>query len=501
MRRLTANIFLSALYRATVLLTGLIVQQRILKVFGSDVNGLTSGIAQLLSFLALIEAGIGAAAIQALHRPLRDGDDSAASALLSASKRLYIRVGLCFLVGLLMLTAVLTFALSDQLEPKLIAAVTVISGLGTVLSYTFTAKYTVLLLSDGRSGVIYATDTALTLLACAIKLTAAACAGNAISYTAVLVIQAAPILTSLLKCLILGIYIRKRYPSLTFSAAPSDTFADNRRSALVHQVTGTVATHVDITLLTLFSSLKTVSVYSVYNYVYSALSAVLNTVFSQSVLGHFGKSAAGTAEEYRRHYLRFEAIYTAVLYYVLTLALALTLPFVRLYTSAVTDIAYADTALAVLFFLTTLASLIKLPMTVTVTAYGHFRETQRGAIIECAINLALSALLLPFLGIYGLLIGTLCSYIFRAQDVIRYTYKTFGFSYAALLRANIGNIIASAAVLISALVLFPISALDWWDWVLKAIITAVISAMCFALADLAVDRKLFISLVRDRHRI
>lgn len=497
MRRLTANIFLSTLYRATVLMTGLIVQQRILTVFGSDINGLTAGIAQLLSFLALIEAGIGAAAIQALHRPLRDGDDKTADAMLSATKTLYAKVGLYFLTGLLLLTAILTVSLSRQLAPITVAAVTLISGLGTVFSYIFTAKYTVLLISDGRSGIIYVADTVLTLLACTVKLTVAARVGGEEDHIAVLIIQAVPILTSLLKCLILSLYIKRCYPHLTFCAAPDDTFADNRRSALVHQAVGAVSAHVDITVLTLFSNLKNVSLYSVYNYIYSSINAVLNTVFAQAVLGHLGKSAAGTHSEYRKRYTSFEAIYNAVLYYTLTLALALTLPFIRLYTSGVTDIGYIDTTLAVLFCLTAFMSLIKLPMSVTVTAYGHFKQTQTGAIIECAINLVLSAALFPFFGIYGLLIGTLCSYVYRTQDLIRYTYKTFGFSYRRLLRSNIGNAVASAAVILAAFVLFPISAVSWWDWIFKALITAILSGVCFAVSNLIADRKLFIALLKN----
>lgn len=497
MRRLTVNIISSVVYRASVLLTGLIIQQKILTVFGSDINGLTSGVSQLLSFLALVEAGIGAATIQALHKPLAENDTNQTNSVLASGKQLYTKAGMLFSLGLLVLSAIMALVLHSQLSAALVAAVTLVSGASTVISYTFCGKYSALLISDCRSGVIYITDTAVTLASCAVRLIIVSVCGDKINDIAVIAIQAVPAVGAVFRCLVFGTYVKYRYPELNYRAKPTSDFSGNRRSALIHQLTATVVTHTDIALLTLTASLKSVSLYSVYNYIYSSIYTVLNTVFSQAILGYFGKSTALGQEEYNKRYVKFEAVYTAILYYILTLALALTLPFIRLYTNGVTDIEYIDPKLALLFFVITLISLVRLPMIVTVTAYGHFKQTQNGAIIECIINIVASLLLFPCLGIYGLLLGTLCSYIFRTQDMIRYTYKTFGLRYSDLFKANIGNITASIAVTLITLVLFPITACNWLDWCFKAVLTALLSAVLFVLANVAVNNSMWKEIMKS----
>lgn len=487
MHRITANITSSVIYRASVLLTGLIIQQKILTVFGSDINGLTSGVSQLLSFLALVEAGIGAATIQALHRPLAEKDAEKTSSVLASGKQLYTKAGILFSLGLLALSAIMALVLRDQLAPALAASVTLVSGASTVISYTFCGKYSALLISDCRSSIIYITDTAVTLASCAVRLMIVFACGDEINELAVIAIQAVPAVGAAFRCLIFRIYVKRCYPELNYRAAPTSDFSESRRSALVHQLTATVVTHTDIALLTLTASLKSVSLYSVYNYIYSSIYTVFNTVFSQAILGYFGKSTALGQEEYNKRYVRFETVYIAILYYILTLALSLTLPFIRLYTSGVTDIQYIDPKLALLFFAVTLISLVRLPMIVTVTAYGHFKQTQNGAIIECAINIVASLLLFPSLGIYGLLLGTLCSYCFRTQDIIRYTYKTFGLKYRELFRANIGNAIASITLAYITLKLFPITAHNWSDWCFKAFLTSLLGAVMFVIANIATN--------------
>lgn len=53
---------------------GLIVPRLFIQTFGSEVNGLLSSIGNLYTYLALVEAGVGTVAIQALYGPLGRDD-------------------------------------------------------------------------------------------------------------------------------------------------------------------------------------------------------------------------------------------------------------------------------------------------------------------------------------------------------------------------------------------------------------------------------------------
>ena len=64
------NIITSLIQQVTVLLCGLIVPRAIIGTFGSNVNGLTSSITQFLSYITLLEAGIGPVIKAALYKPI-----------------------------------------------------------------------------------------------------------------------------------------------------------------------------------------------------------------------------------------------------------------------------------------------------------------------------------------------------------------------------------------------------------------------------------------------
>ena len=53
------NIVCSLLLQVVVFAKGMILPRIIIPIYGSDVNGLVSSIAQFLSYISLLEAGVG----------------------------------------------------------------------------------------------------------------------------------------------------------------------------------------------------------------------------------------------------------------------------------------------------------------------------------------------------------------------------------------------------------------------------------------------------------
>jgi len=492
MRRLSFNMLSSVIYRVAIILTGLAVQRYILSCFGSEINGLTSGIAQILSYLVLLEAGIGAATVSSLRGPLAENDTNRVSRLLAESGRMYRRAGLVFLALLALLSALLPFLIEGSHSPITVAFLTAFGGMGSLISYLTVGKYTPLLTADGRLGFLYLTDTLNALISCGARIYLMSAGADIVAVQAVLPICAA------LRAIAVAFYVKHRYNAVNPRVTPSDELKKIRRSAMTHQVVGLVVAHTDVTLLTLLSSLKNVSLYSVYSYIYNSISTMLEALFSQTVIAPLGKKAAEGQESFNSAFLALQAIYNAILYLFLTVALILTLPFISVYTAGIDDMEYTRLSLAVLFCLGAFLNLLRLPSIVTVNVYGYFKETEKSAVLECAINLGLSLLLFPFLGIHGLLLGTVAAYLFRTQDTVRFVYKKCGLSYQNLLRANIGNLLASAAVILLFFVFFPVTAGSVAEWVLKAFCITVISALIFAAINLIFNGAVFKKLIRPQ---
>lgn len=83
------------------LIFGLIVPRLFIQTFGSEMNGLLSSLGNIYSYLALVEAGIGTTAIQALYGPLGRDDKRSINQIMAATAHYYNRAGFIYLAGVL----------------------------------------------------------------------------------------------------------------------------------------------------------------------------------------------------------------------------------------------------------------------------------------------------------------------------------------------------------------------------------------------------------------
>lgn len=477
MKHLGKNMVLSIVYKLILVVTGLIVQKYVLSSFGSDINGLYSSITQFLSYLVLLESGVGTASIQALYKPLTDSDWSSANAVMSATKQQYEKICRLFIMLLAGLSFLIPCIVSSQVEALTAGLLTFISGLSSVITYAFLGKYVILLTADNRIGITYIIDSVLTIFSCVLRLIAI------YMNQTIIIVQSILVITAILKSVIVFIYVKKHYKKLDLKVRPNNKAILQRWSVMVHQIAGLVVNHTDVAILTIVSTLKNVSIYSVYNYIYSNISTIVNTTFSQSIQATFGRLATGDQETYNKAFKLFESIYYGILFSILSTALIMTLPFVSLYTESVTDTNYILPSVALLFCVCQMMNLTRVPAIITINAYGWFQETKKGAVIEAIINITVSLVLFPSLGLQGLLIGTVCSYLFRTQDVIFYVYRKCKVGWLNLffdLVLNIGGFI------ILVFVFFfwkPITVTGWGEWIMKAAGIFILSIMLFLLIN------------------
>lgn len=83
------NLYIGIILQLITAICGIAVPKLILQYYGSSINGLIVSISQLISYLALVEGGIGAVAIVALYSPLVDQDSNKINNILSATSLLY----------------------------------------------------------------------------------------------------------------------------------------------------------------------------------------------------------------------------------------------------------------------------------------------------------------------------------------------------------------------------------------------------------------------------
>lgn len=155
----------------------------------------------------------------------------------------------------------------------------------------------------------------------------------------------------------------------------------------------------------------------------------------------------------------------------------LLIPFMKIYTMGIHDANYIRPVTAILFVLLTIGKGIRTPSMTMILAVGHYKQTKIPAVIEAVINIVVSLLLVRPLGINGLLIGTVCSHIYRTTDVILYndraivtnTKKTSG---KRILRNSLISIIL---IYVGNIANHKLMILSWAGWIMYAVLSGFVS--------------------------
>jgi len=175
-----------------------------------------------------------------------------------------------------------------------------------------------------------------------------------------------------------------------------------------------------VIILTLFTNIYTISIYSVYHMVTNGLKLVFSS-FMTGVHALLGDMYARREMDklYNMFYL-FEwfTFLTGTLIY--TIAGITIIPFVKIYLNGITDINYIYPAFGWLMCLSMALYTIRLPYNYMIQAAGHFKQTQNSAFIELGISLFLSCLLVTKFNFIGVAISACIAIGYRTVYFVIY---------------------------------------------------------------------------------
>lgn len=410
------NIAGSVLLQLVTGICGLILPRFVLRSFGSEVNGLVASVTQLLSYTVLLEGGIGGVMKAALYKPLADGDDAGISGIFGQISHTFRKISFVFIGFAVLLSLCMKFFVDTQYSWFFVCTMVLILSSHTYFSYYVGMPYRMLMSADQKLYIIQFTQiisTVMNLLLCLlvihwggsihmVKLTSAA--------------------VFLLNPLVQWLYVRRHY-KLSRTVAAGNTQHIAKRDGVIHHLSFFIHRNTDVVILSLFGSLQTVSVYTVYNMVIYILEHLLSSI-SAGVSGLVGRLIARKEiAELNRIVDRYEACNNVLATGIATVCAILILPFVSIYTGGVTDAQYYQPLFAILMIAGSYAHSIRHPFGCVVSAAGHYKETKLGAIGEVSINLGLSLLLVKPLGLIGVALGTFLAMSFRTLYTVWYLSK------------------------------------------------------------------------------
>lgn len=396
---------------------GLILPRLILANFGSSYNGLTSSITQFLTGISLLKAGIGGVTKAALFGPLARKDIAEMNSIINATQRFMRRVAIIFAVFLLAFACLYPFIVSYEFEWTFSFTMVLILGISTFAQYYFGVTYSLLLEADQKVSVYYTIQIGTTILNTLVAVILLAYGAG------IHLVKLGSALVYALNPLAINLYIKKHY-RIDKTIPPNNKLIKQRWDAFAQQVAFFVHNNTDVMVLTFLSTMKEVSVYTVYNYVVINLRQVLVSIinpFAAAFGDMLAKGEDRLAEKNLKIYEIIVFMSATVLY---SVAVVMIVPFVMVYTHSVTDVDYSRRVFSILIIIAGAFSCYRIPYKTIVDAAGHFRQMRNGALFEAATNIVLSLLLVVPFGLNGVAVGTVVATIIRASQYAIYLSKT-----------------------------------------------------------------------------
>lgn len=465
------NIATTLLNQLITTVCGLVVPHILLTAFGSEAYGITVSITQFLSYISLLESGIGGVARAKLYAPLATHNDREISAVYYAIKHFFQYVAVVFLVYSLGLGIFYRDLAHVTLFSRgYIFALVLVIGISTLAKYMGGLANLTLLVADQRHYVNNFVLSATTILNTLVLVLLTSLKADLI------LVKLGSSLIFVARPLFYTLYVRKHYHLIRTGEKAA---LEQKWTGLGQHIAYFLHRNTDIVLLTLFANPRLVSVYSVYSLVISSIRSITEA-FSGGMEARFGELIArGELDELRRVYQRYKRLMTMASLVLFGCTGILIVPFVRLYTAGITDADYIQPMFSIILLLAEAVNCLLLPCASLPIAANHLKQTRWGAYGEAAINIALSCILIQWDPLLGVAIGTLIATVFRGAYYVLYASRhILHLPPAGRLLQLLGSAAALCAIAIVGRTLLPYTAIgNYLHWILWGCVIFLILAI------------------------
>lgn len=475
-KRVMLNVATSLTKEVVSLVCGLILPRLILSNFGSAYNGITQSITQFISYIELMKAGIGGATIAALYKPVAEKDDDEISEILTSTEKFMRKISMLFALFVLVFAALYPILIVKEFDWLFTSSLILIISITTFAQYYFGFTYQCLLTADQKDYI----TTILQIITILLNTIVSVILIN--NGCTIHIVKLGSASVNLISPLFLYFYVRKKYH--IYHKESKEDKIPQKWSAAAHEVASFVNNNTDVVILTLFSNMLEISVYSVYHYVVANIKKIV-TNFTVGFGSAFGDMYAKNEIDLMKKNLGiFELIIYSFASITCSVTLVMIIPFVLLYTKGVTDVNYDRPIFALVITVACAFNCFRVPYRAVVYALGHYKQTRNGAILEAVLNIVISVVCVIKFGLVGVSIGTMVAMAFRT------------FQYAIYLSKNIINrdlkyfyshiiicfVIMAVVYYISKIYMANIG--SWLEWVLYAAITTIIAIILTVVTDL-----------------
>lgn len=432
--------------QGVTIVQGIILPRLILEAFGSEINGLISSINQFLGFISLLEGGLGAVVLAELYIPIAERNIKKIRSILVECQGFFNKLAVCYLGYTTIMSIIYPLAIVKKYSFIFTSSMVIILSLTTLIQYLFSITYKLFLQANQKLYIvnnISAITVALNTLSAIIIIQC---------FPEIHIVKLASGFIYLLQPILLRRYIDRQFQiqnwgqKVVFWRKSNNEVLQSRWSGFAQNLAHFINMNTDVVLLTFFSSLESVSVYTIYLLAIAALKGIISSVGNsyQSALGQY--IAEGNAEKLKTKFEKFENLFWMGGTVLFGSCLLLINPFVTIYTNGIKDANYYRPVFAGIIVIANMLYIIREPYRLLILAAGKFKETNFGAVVEAVLNLTISILLVKKYDLVGVAIGTFVAIIFRLLYFIWFLKRAVLYRGYSAYWINVFSLISVIAV-------------------------------------------------------
>lgn len=395
------NFITDAVPQVIILILGLIKVRLFLRFLGDEQLGLYQLYVQIVTYLVLLEGGVGSAMLFRLYKPIAEKDNEKVSQTVGAGKVIFNIVGLIILLCGIGVSFFIDNFIKENSFSFTYMQITFILYLISQVLYYFTVPERVVFEAEQKKYIPNLVFQLITLLKAIAEIVIILMGKGLIEILISLII------CSLVANIIIVCIYKKQHKYINKKAKKDFSMIKDVKDLFINTLGNLISNNIDIIIISKFIGLSQVAIYSTYNYFVEAIKQFIDKITGSTMAG-IGNLML---EDKQKAYDVFEEFNNLVFY----LATIICIPF-YIIINAFIKIWYEGNILtkevyAILFTLILLYQIIRVPLKVYTLSTGKFRQVKNFVLLEIVINLILSLILVHFMGISGVLLATIISLI------------------------------------------------------------------------------------------
>lgn len=458
-----------------------IIRTVVIYTIGMQYLGLSSLFTSVLQVLNLAELGVGNAMVYSMYEPIARDDTEKICALMKLYKIYYRIIGTLICVIGVALTPFIPKLISGEVPADINVYVLYLLNLfATVLSYWLFAYKNCLLTAHQRTDVVSKVHIVTFTLQYALQIAALLIFKNYYLYVI------AVLLTQVITNVVTAIVATKLYPNLNAQGRLPDNekkkINQHVKDLFTAKLGGVVTNSADTVVISAFLGLTVLAKYNNYYYIMSSIFGMMTILYNSCLAGIGNSLVVETPQKNFMDFKKFTFIFSWIIGFCTVCLYCLYQPFMRIWVHQENML---DDSFIVLFCIYFYVYELALVWATYKDAGGIWHSDRFRPLCVTIVNLTLNLIMVQFIGLYGILLSTVISYLvvgmpWLLQNVFSNLFRTSMGSYLKRLVYYVAVCCVGAFVCNFACKFLPLDGV--LNFLLRIVLVIILSNVIFLLA-------------------